>query len=93
MAGVNAGEGSGPLISGIAEQPEGLGEAGLDRLLVQLAIYLEKYHPTVVFNGTTLDPRAIQKNRASYDLEDDAWTCPVSVDSSRLDIKPLSLVD
>lgn len=70
------------LISGIAEQPEGLGEAGLDRLLVQLAIYLEKYHPTVVFNGTTLDPTAIQKNRASYDLEDDArldvieWTRP-----------------
>jgi hypothetical protein len=72
------------VISGITKQPEGrLGEAALDRLISQLALYIEKYHPTVIYNGTTLDPSAIQVARKSYELsEHDAllnvieWTKP-----------------
>lgn len=57
------------VIAGISEHPQGLGEGTPDRLLAHLAIYLEQYHPTVIYDRETIDPSAIQLDRTRYELE------------------------
>lgn len=56
------------VIAGIVEPPQGLGQGTADRLLAHLAIYLEQFHPTVIYDREVLDPTAIQLDRTSYEL-------------------------
>lgn len=75
------------LIAGFSKAPEGLGEGAVDRLLSQLAIYIEQYGPAITFDGIRLDPTKIQAARTSYELAVDVegdvglevieWTRPV----------------
>lgn len=72
------------VISGITEHPEGISETAADRLVARLAIYIEEYHPTVIYDGEVLNPASIQEKRTDYELEDDnarldviEWTRPV----------------
>jgi hypothetical protein len=59
------------LMSDFSKPPEGLGEGAVERLLAPLAIYIEQYHPEIVYDGIDLDPAAIQVARTSYPLDPD----------------------
>jgi hypothetical protein len=53
------------VIAGISEPPQGLGEDTPDRLLAHLAIYLDQYHPTVIYEREVLDPSKIFSHERS----------------------------
>ena len=77
------------VLTGFVEPPAGLlGEGATDYLISQLAPYLQKYKPVVIYAGERLDASAVQDRHAEYPITVDGadparleiieWTRPIN---------------